>query len=236
MTAPEPRWRPPTSHERALIADHLAMLRGNLERALAGEPRVGLLVAWIGLLLMPVFFFIPYKDSDGPGMRWALMGLCFIFFVMGFAGWRSAAARLRQRLADFDAMNAPRLERVQEWSFSPQRVLAVTDGDGFGFDWWLFKLGDHWLVLHDEGPTFEVELGNLYWREQVTLSLDSAGVPLGMVGEGKAVPFHDTRLQPPDFQVTEKSGAWSPAEGREEAILFTDAEVRAGEWPPGVFD
>jgi hypothetical protein len=92
------------------------------------------------------------------------------------------------------------------------------------------------LVLHDEGPTFEVELGNLYWREQVILSLDSAGVPLGLVGEGKAVPFHDTRLQPPDFQVTERNGAWSPAEGREEAILFTDAEVRAGEWPPGIFD
>lgn len=236
MTAPEPRWRQPTSHERSLIAGHLAMLRGNLERALAGEPRVGLLAAWLGLGLMPVFFFIPYRESDGPGMRWALMGLCLIFFVMGYAGWRTAKSRVQQRLADFDAMNAPRLERVQEWHFSPQRVLAVTDADGFGVDWWLFKLGDHWLVLHDEGPTFEVELGNLYWREQVILSLDSAGVPLGMVGEGKAVPFHDTRLQPPDFQVTERNGAWSPAEGREEAILFTDAEVRAGEWPPGIFD
>ncbi len=236
MTAPEPIWRPPTSHERALIADHLALLRGNLARALEGEPRVGLLVAWMGLLLMPVFFFIPYKETDGTGMRWALMALSLIFFIMGYAGWRSAKKRMEQRLADFDNLNAPRLERVQEWHFSPQRVLAVTDGDGFGMDWWLFQLGDHWLVLSDEGPTFEVELGSLYWREQVILSLDSAGVVLGYGGEGKAVPFHDTRLQPPDFLVTEKNGSWSPPEGKEDSLLVTYAEVRAGQWPPGVFD
>lgn len=229
-----PQWRPPTPEEQQLLQREVSRLRENLVKHIAGWPREGWMLCGIALALMPVFWFIPYKH-DGPMLRWVILVILSLFFAIGVAGSVLARRRMIARIAEFNSLNAPRLEKVQDWKLSPRRVVAVSDGDGMGMDWWLFELEGGWLLLSDEGSIFNLELGEQSWREQNCITLDALGVTMAVRGEGAEVPFLDLRLKAPDFAVDENSIFWCPPEDCDTGGLLTEAQVQSGRLPPGPF-
>ncbi len=223
--------RPTTADERAAIEAERALAREGLAHHLTGAREAGMFGVVATVVLVPAALFLPF-ERDAALLRVAVGAFWLVLAGIAVAGAVRGARMRRERLEAFDAETAEMAASVQELRFQVARVLAVSDSEVEGNDWWFFEIAHGFLVIMDWDGA--VALRDVPWRRTVRLALDGDEEIRSVATEGDGVPLVDRRHQP-GVRGEPPPILWTPPDDFEPPLVITRNELAAhGEWPPGL--